>query len=56
MIKLRVAIIIWVSAASSSESPWDYELECASEARFKLLFRVLLKVGLVQFSHHKELF
>ena len=33
LIKLRVSIIIWVSAASSTASPWDYELACASEAR-----------------------
>ena len=56
LIKLRVSIIIWVSAASSTASPWDHELACVSEARFNLLFRVLLEVGLVQFSHHKELF
>ena len=43
LIKLRVSIIIWVSAASSTASPWDYELACASEARFNLLFRVLLE-------------
>ena len=43
MIKLRVSIIIWVSAASSTASPWDYELACASETRFNLLFRVLLE-------------
>ena len=43
LIKLRVLIIIWVSATSSIASPWDYELACASEARFDLLFRVLLE-------------
>ena len=43
LIKLRVSKIIWVSAASSTASPWDYELACASEARFNLLFRVLLE-------------
>ena len=36
--------------------PWYYELACASEASFNPLFRVLLEVGLVQFSHHKQLF
>ena len=56
LIKLRVAIIIWVSAASSTASPWDYELACASEARFNLLFRVLLEIGWYNFHIIKSYF
>ena len=56
LIKLRVSIIIWVSAFPPLHPPGTMSLHARLRPGSTSFSGSYSRIGLVQFSHHKELF